>query len=125
MPSILIADADAAVRHFLRSLLIGSGHQVAEAINSKDALSLLRGAAFDLVIIDMVMQEHEGFETLRQLRRDHPVLKIIVTCGSFKDDKFGEILLRMAGALGARGTLDKPLNGDAVLETVQRVLESQ
>jgi CheY-like chemotaxis protein len=125
MPSILIADADAGVRHFLRSLLTGAGHEVAEAINSKDALSLLREAVFDLVIIDMVMQEHEGFETLRQLRRDHPVLKIVVTCGSFKDAKFGEVLLRMAGALGARGTLDKPLNTDAVLETVQRVLDSQ
>src|ERR1700730_11851599 len=100
MSSILIADADAGVRHSLRSLLIGAGYEVSEAGSSKNALSLLREAAFDLVIIDMVMQEHEGFETLRQLRRNHPGLKIVVTCGSFRDERFGQVLLRMAGALG-------------------------
>jgi CheY-like chemotaxis protein len=125
MSSILIADADAGVRHFLRTLLIGAGHEVSEARNSKDALSLIRETAFNLVIIDMVMQEHEGFETLRLLRRSHPNLKIVVTCGSFRDERFGQVLLRMAGALGARGTLDKPLNADAVLETVRRVLNSK
>jgi len=125
MSWILIADGDAGVRHFLRSLLIGAGYEVSEACSSKDALSLLREAAFDLVIIDMVMQEHEGFETLRQLRKNHPHLKIVVTCGSFKDANFGEVLLRIAGALGARGTLDKPLNAPMVLETVRTVLDSQ
>ena len=124
MPFILIADADAGVRHLLRSLLTGAGHKVFEAVNSKDALSSIREAAFDLVIIDMVMQEHEGFETLRQLRK-HPDLKVVVTCGSFRDERFGQVLLRMAVDLGARGTLDKPLNADAVLETVRRVLDSQ
>ena len=43
----------------------------------------------------------------------------------FRDERFGQVLLRMAGALGARGTLDKPLDADAVLETVQRVFDSQ
>jgi len=125
MPSILIADADTGVRHFLQTLLIGAGYDVSVAVNSKDALSLLREMAFNLVIIDMVMQEHEGFETLRQLRRNHPGLKIVVTCGSFRDERFGQVLLRMARDLGARGTLNKPLDADAVLETVQRVLDSQ
>src|SRR5712692_7036472 len=123
MPSILIADDEAGVRRFLRTVLEGGGHKVWEARNGKEAATLNRRTKFDLVIIDLVMPEQEGLETIQELKKEHPGLRIIAVSGPFHGVYLGT-LLRIAKMLGAKATLSKPFSADTVLETVQRVLDS-
>jgi two-component system chemotaxis response regulator CheY len=123
MPSILIADDEAGVRRFLRTVLEGVGHKVSEAGNGKEAAALIRKTTFDLVIIDLIMPEGEGLETIRSLTKEYPGLRIIAVSGSFRGD-YLVTMLRIAKMLGAKATLSKPFSADTVLETVQRLLDS-
>jgi CheY-like chemotaxis protein len=123
MPSILIADDEAGVRQFLRTVLENGGYKVWEASNGRAAATLIREMKFDLVIIDLIMPEQEGLETIQALRKEHPSLKIIAMSGSFGDLYLGAAL-RIAKFLGANASLPKPLSADTVLETVQKVLHS-
>ena len=56
MPS-MIADAEHGVRQFLRSVLVGAGHEVSEASNGKESLLQIRRTTFDLVIVALFMPE--------------------------------------------------------------------
>jgi CheY-like chemotaxis protein len=134
MPSILIVDDDAAIRHFLRSVLERAGHEVWEAANGKEAMEEIRRkisnavpdrpTTFDLVIIALFMPVQDGFETIRALKKEYTSLRIIAMSDRFRDFPQGA-LLGMAVALGANGSMQKPLSTDLVLETVQEVLASQ
>ena len=124
MPSILVVDDEAAVRHFLRFVLERAGHEVLEASNGKEAMEEIRRKTLDLVITALFMPIQEGFETIRALKNEYPGLRIIAMSDRFRDFNQGDLLL-MAVALGAKAGLQKPLSADVVLETVQKVLSSQ
>jgi len=122
MASILIADDDGGVRRLLRTVLEAGGHKVWEASNGKEAAALNRRMKFDLVIIDLVMPEQEGLETIQALTKEHPGLRIIAMSGA--TGTHPGTMLRVAQALGAKASLPKPFSTYTVLETVQRVLDS-
>jgi CheY-like chemotaxis protein len=124
MPSILIVDDEAAVRHFPRLVLERAGHEVVEASNGKEAMEEIRRKTFDLVITALFMPVQEGFETIRAVKKEYDGLGIIATSDRFRDFSQGDLLL-MAVALGAKAGLQKPLSADVVLESVQKVLSSQ
>lgn len=115
--SILVVDDDEAVRHVLRSMLESNGYQVREAPNGKVAMREFEREPADLLITDIFMPEQEGMETIGALRRKHPSLGIIAISGMA-----GDYYLKMAGFLGVRATLLKPLRMDKVLETVRNAL---
>ena len=122
MPSILIADDEAEVRQFLKTVLQDCGHRVWEASNGEEAAAQIHRRKFDLVIIDLVMPEREGLQMIQALRNEYPALKIIAMSGPFHG-VYLDAVLRMAERMGANASLPKPLSTDTVLERVQRVLD--
>jgi len=121
MASILVVDDAPAIRQFLRSALEGAGYKVSEAANGKEATAQIRQVTFDLAIIDLVMPEQDGLETLRALKRELPAFRTIAISGAFAGPEL-HAHLRMAELLGARASLPKPLSIQLVLETVSKVL---
>jgi len=113
--TILVVDDEPGVRHAIRKFLDGAGYDVLEAANGIEAVERLRLSAADVVILDLVMPEREGFETLRILRDEHPDTKVIVTSGQFPN------LLYAAEHLGAVATLPKPIEPDKLLDLIRRV----
>ena len=80
---ILVVDDDPLNRLQLARNLQQQGHTVTLAENGRQALDLLRSRAFDLVLLDILMPEIDGFEVLERMRndgslRDIPVLVISV-----------------------------------------------
>jgi len=77
---ILIVDDDKAGRDMLVRQLAREGHSAAAAGNGGEALNLLVRSSFDLVLLDVVMPEMDGFQVLQQIRssslRDIPVIMI-------------------------------------------------
>jgi CheY-like chemotaxis protein len=116
---ILVVDDDAGVRQVMCSMLRPAGYEVEVAENGREAIELLRERAFDLVITDLVMPEQEGIETIKQLRRDFPSVKIIAISGAFGGD-----YLRIAGFLGAHRTMAKPIRMEAIIRVVEETLRS-
>ena len=113
---ILIVDDEPGVRHTLRKLLNTAGYEVIEAANGKEAVAQLRLSAVDVMILDLVMPEQEGLETLRKLRDEHSRLKVIAVSGQFPD------LLRAAELLGAVASLSKPVEADKLLDLLRNAL---
>jgi CheY-like chemotaxis protein len=120
MAHILLIDDDAAILRVQQALLSREGHQVATAGNGKEALPLLHGAAFDLVITDLIMPEREGMETIQLLRRDYPKTKIIASSGGGRADATD--YLNMAKLMGANAILPKPFTREELLAAVAQAL---
>jgi CheY-like chemotaxis protein len=123
MPIILVVDDELSARLFLRNVLKGAGHEVHQAANGAEAMAQIRSVTFDLVILNLIMPEQEGLETIQQLRREYPLLKVIAICGSFLRSS-PHLMLEIAELMGATATLLKPFSADEALQTVQSVLES-
>ena len=68
--SVLVVDDDAANRDLLSQRLERQGYDVVSAGNGREALDLLATGAFDLVLLDIMMPEMDGFEVLRRLKGD-------------------------------------------------------
>jgi CheY-like chemotaxis protein len=115
---ILVVDDDPDVRDVVRSMLEIGGYETSVAQDGREALNALRNGHFEVILTDLVMPEQEGIETIKLIRRDYPAVKVIAMSGAFGGD-----YLRIAGYLGAHGTLAKPLQMADVLNTVAEALK--
>ena len=121
MPRILIIDDEEQVRAVFKEMLERSGYEVFEAANGKEGLRLQREKSADLIITDIVRPEKEGLETIVELLREFPEVKIIAVSGG---GRIGPALyLDVARKLGAACTLDKPVDLEKLLQAVQSVLK--
>ena len=104
---VLVIEDDADVRALLKEMLAALGHECATAIHGIAGLESYRAGEFDVVITDLLMPEQEGLETIGELRRIDPDVRIIAISGGGRIQGPHEVLLQ-ASALGAQATLGKP-----------------
>ena len=123
MPTILVIDDDAQVRSVLRRGLEEAGYTVREAPTGREGVQAYRLAPTDLVILDILMPDQPGIETIMGLRRDHPSIKILAISGGGWTRNLS--FMTVAEKLGARATLAKPFDIDALLEAVEKALGHQ
>lgn len=69
MTHILIAEDDFDIRELLTELLESSGYQVTSAANGMEALKIHQTAAFNLIMLDIMMPFFDGFEVAQQIRK--------------------------------------------------------
>ena len=116
---ILVADDDADLRDILRSILEPAGFAVSEAPDGASALSAVRGAAPDLMILDYLMPGLTGPQVCAQLKQDLLLrhLPIIMLTGK------SELQDKVHGInAGADDYLIKPFEPQELLARVQMVL---
>jgi CheY-like chemotaxis protein len=117
MAFVLVVDDDPVFREIARAMLHSGGHEVATAEDGVKALKVVEARPPDLAVVDMLMPNRDGIETLGDLRRRWPQVKvIIVSAGARLLD--ADALLHSARALGADATLGKPLQKASFLELV-------
>jgi DNA-binding response OmpR family regulator len=120
MARILVIEDDLQVRGVFREALEGAGHTVTEAENGAAGTRLFRERGADLVITNILMPEKDGFETIRDLRRDSVALPIIaVSAGS---PRLKMDILKSAALLGASRTLAKPFDLQALVDSVRELV---
>ena len=121
MANILLVDDDAPLVKVQSELLRRAGHTVSVAGNGKEAMDLVADNDFDLVITDLIMPEKEGIETILELRRKAPKIKIVAMSGggAWADTRDS---LAMARQLGASLTLAKPFSGEELIAAVAQAL---
>jgi len=121
---ILVIEDEQDIREFCRRLLTGEGHQVVEASNGEIGLSLFRQDPSDLIITDLFMPEKDGIETIRELRRDFPDVKIVAISGGTRTVS-GVTFLKVASHLGAIITLAKPFSRAELIAAVDAALRGE
>ncbi len=81
MARILIAEDDIAVQSFVSRALLHRGHEVTVVDDGVQALEVLGGADFDLLITDIVMPGLDGIGLALKVARDYPSLPVLLMTG--------------------------------------------
>jgi len=117
VPRILIIDDEESIRNVLCSLLEDAGYEVMDAENGRVGIQQCQRMPVDLVITDIIMPEREGLETIRELRRLYPGMKIFAMTGARISKQLD--ILNIAATFGAVRTFDKPFELVEILKAVQ------
>lgn len=119
MARILVADDHPLVRKAVREVLLGAGHDVVVVANGREAEAAVQDRQPDLVLLDILMPEKDGIETILSLRRHLPTLRILaMSAGSYGRTDF----LAVAAKFGADAVLRKPFDGPELLAAVDALL---
>jgi two-component system response regulator (stage 0 sporulation protein F) len=115
MATILVIDDEDTIRALLSAVLRSAGHDVVEASNGRQGVALFRQRPVDLAIVDLLMPELNGLDTIIELTRQCLDVKVIAITGLGDD----ESMVNTAKLLGARQTLCKPFEIQELLGTVR------
>jgi len=117
---ILAVDDSVAMRQMVEVTLSSAGHDVHQAVDGKEALSLAGKQSFDLVITDVNMPQMDGITLVKQLRElpsyKHTPMLVLTTEHAPERKTEGR-------EAGATGWLVKPFNPERLLATVAKVLK--
>ncbi len=116
-----MADDEPALLVLLTGMLETDGHSVT-TVGNGTALIKEASGNYDLVITDLIMPDKEGIETILELRKAYPKLKIIAMSGGGRVGP--ESYLKLALKLGAAAILDKPFDRDRLVALVRKVLSA-
>jgi OmpR family response regulator RpaB len=120
MAKILVVDDDASMRLMLNRVLAMGGHTVIEAQNGAEGLRVFHSDHPDLIVMDMMMPEQDGFEAMRDIRQSGSKVGIIAISGGGSIG--GDMYLDFSKKLGADDILHKPFRPAELLERVGRIL---
>jgi len=113
---ILVVDDEPRIRRALRTSLHGHGYMVRTADDGEAALASLAASPADVVLLDLVMPDIDGFEVIRQIRQWSGVPIIVLSARGRAGDKV------IALDLGADDYLTKPFSIEELLARVRAVL---
>ena len=113
---VLVVDDESRMIRFVRMNLELEGFQVAEASNGLEALEKVRDDLPDLVVLDVMMPEMDGFETLERLREISTVPVIMLTVKGDEEDRIRGL------ELGADDYVTKPFSPRELASRIRAVL---
>jgi DNA-binding response OmpR family regulator len=113
---ILVVDDEQRMARFIRLNLEHDGFRVTEAYNGTQAMDRLRTAMPDLILLDVMLPDFDGFEVLKMVRSTSPVPVIMVTAKSEEDERIRGL------ELGADDYVTKPFSPRELVSRVRAVL---
>ncbi|MCO5724936.1 ATP-binding protein [Robiginitalea marina] len=116
-PTILVVDDDTPIRSLLRQELSEAGYQVKEAANGKAALDMVRIHKPDLIILDVMMPEINGFDVAAVLKNDPATMDIPIIILSIVQDR------ERGFRIGVDRYLTKPIDTEKLFHEVDELLE--
>lgn len=117
MADILVADDTRAIRNALVILLEEEGHTVRLASDGETALAECKRKRPDLLLLDIMMPKKNGYQVLKQIRRDDPSLPVI-----FLSAKGSPADVSLGLDLGSDDYLPKPFDSEVLVSRIKAVL---
>jgi len=114
---VLCVDDSAAELSALRKILSDANINVVFATNGKDAIEYAKSEVPDLIFLDILMPDMDGFKVMRELQKDAITKDIPVVFVSSKSQKADQAWAKMQGG---RGFVPKPVNREAILEAINQ-----
>ncbi|MDQ8734861.1 response regulator transcription factor [Paenibacillus sp. LHD-38] len=112
---ILIVDDEAPMRHLLQLYLQADGYQTDSAANGKQALEKLKNNNFDLVVLDLMMPEMDGFDVCKSIRNWSTIPIIMLTA---RDEMIDKVI---GLKLGADDYITKPFEQNELLARLESI----
>ncbi len=119
-PRILIADDEPNIRQGLAEALEDQGYEIEQAPSGEAALELLESAPFDLVLVDLVMEEMDGIQVLQEINRQWPQTEVVIITAHGTIETAVKALKE-----GAYDYLTKPINVKRFRSYVHNILYSR
>ena len=118
-PTVLIVDDDPKLREYIRVNLEMEGYSVKEAGSADEGLGVLDESTPDLVLLDVMMPEVDGWEMLRRVQERHGVggIPVIMFSGKIDEQATAEATSR-----GAQGFIGKPFNPQELINQTKQLL---
>lgn len=120
MATILIADDDEVLRKIIRKFLEKDGHAIIEASNGNEVLDVFQHKKIDVAILDVVMPDKGGIETLLEMSCSEIEAKVILITGIV--DTETEVFQNLCKQFKAQYIIQKPFEREKLLETVNALL---
>lgn len=117
MPKILIVDDDVHIRELLKHLLTTEGFEVYEAVDGLDALKQLENVQVDLVVLDIMMPNMDGWEVCQEIRQFYEIPILMLTAKRETSEKLKGF------AMGTDDYLAKPFEPLELLARVKALLK--
>jgi len=114
---ILIADDDKRIRTMIREYLSLENYVVEEAQNGKEAIRLLQNEHFDLLVLDIMMPEMDGWDVCKAIRDKHNIPIIMLSARSEEYDKL------LGFELGIDDYITKPFSPKELSARMKAVLK--
>lgn len=114
--SILIIDDDSKLNDLISEYLSKNNYKTTSVENPKDGMVKLKNQHYDLLILDIMLPEMDGFETCKQIRKESDIPIIMLTARGDVTDKIVGL------GLGADDYLPKPFEPRELLARIQSVL---
>ncbi len=114
--TILIIDDDPTVSELMKRQLTKDSYNVVIANNGREGIELARKIKPDLITLDILMPEMDGWSVLRTLKADPEVSKIPVVMASILDEK------NKGFSLGASDFVSKPIEKDRLINSIQTLI---
>jgi two-component system KDP operon response regulator KdpE len=111
-PLILVIEDDPQIRRFLRATLAAEGYQFHEALTAEEGLAQAAARQPDLVLLDLGLPDHDGFDVIRQIRQWSQLPIVVLSARGQEKDKIAAL------DLGADDYVAKPF---AVGELLARI----
>jgi general secretion pathway protein E len=121
-PLILVVDDDQLTLQLTKRILSGSGYDVVTASSGRDALLTLRRIRPDVILLDVMMPEMNGYDVCSRLKEGKEMAfipVIFVTALEEEQDK------AKAFAVGGADYLVKPINRDTLCRTIEKHLQTK
>jgi excisionase family DNA binding protein len=117
-PLVLVVDDDAGVRQVVRANLEAEGYAVREAGSADEGLASLEEEPPDLLLLDVMMPEVDGWEMLRRVQERYGVgaIPVLVFSGTVEERTVAD-----ATARGARGFLGKPFDLQQLIDQAKQI----
>lgn len=117
MAKILICDDEPGLRTVIKRYALFEGHEVAEASNGLEALALCQETNFDIIIMDIMMPELDGFSAVKQIRKnsDVPILML-----SARGEEYDKVL---GFELGVDDYVVKPFSSKEIMLRIEAILK--
>lgn len=117
---ILVVDDDPEVIRLLTARLVNSGYDVSSASNGLEAMEKIKKRRPDLIVLDVMMPQMDGFNVCSCLKEDEslkdiPVL-FLTGLGQIKD-------MKRAIEAKANAYIVKPFDSEELLETIERLID--
>ncbi|NOU72704.1 response regulator [Paenibacillus sp. LMG 31458] len=117
--TILVVEDEDILREISKDYLLNEGYQVLEAADGKQALTLIHDHDVDLIILDIMLPELDGWSVCRRIRKTSNVPIIMLTARVDEDDTL------LGFELGADDYVTKPYSPAVLLARAKRLIESR
>jgi len=119
---VLVVDDNATMRRTFCDWLEKLGYATVEAASGAEGIELFRKEKFDILLTDLMMPGKNGLETIFEIRRIDPTVRIVAVSGAGVSPKGGD-LLELAADIGAHVALAKPFQLPELREALKSIGE--